>query len=291
MSEFNYKIIKDVIREKYSSPSLITWGSLCVLDWIQIGTIFYFVDLKINLPLTIILAGIFLGIKQHSLAMLMHDAAHGTITRKFKLNDLICNLAICYPLFDHLDIFRSVHMLHHWRAGDVNADPELIFKNKFKSNYDFPFNKLKVLKLFLKDVVGLSYMESVWFSCFRERKKIKKEIPLIVFWLIIIFVFLLFFPDKVYFLIIWIWVKLGPFVAISRLRMMTEHSGDAKIFPHRFTINPILGWLITPHNTYHHYEHHCFPSVPCWNLKQVRKLMNSNDPPIMSTAELYEKIF
>jgi hypothetical protein len=31
-------------------------------------------------------------------------------------------------------------------------------------------------------------------------------------------------------------------------------------------------WLL-PHNTWHHYEHHHFPQVPCWNLPRLRALI------------------
>jgi fatty acid desaturase len=66
-------------------------------------------------------------------------------------------------------------------------------------------------------------------------------------------------------------VALGTsFGAVFRLRVWTEHVGTADV--HRISARLFYQLIFLPHNTWCHFEHHRFPSVPFWNLPKARAL-------------------
>jgi hypothetical protein len=48
---------------------------------------------------------------------------------------------------------------------------------------------------------------------------------------------------------------------------------------------PVLAFIVAPHNTWMHWEHHEWPAIPFWNLPQARELETTT--PVISIWELF----
>ena len=64
-------------------------------------------------PAVYIFVVVFIGARQHALAVLGHDASHYLIVRNRRLNDWIGNLFLFWPIFASVELFRFFHGTHH----------------------------------------------------------------------------------------------------------------------------------------------------------------------------------
>ena len=104
----------------------IVWIMDVVADWFVIALAFGAVFVWPN-PLTVLIAGLVIGNRQHALALLGHDGTHFTITYKRKVNDVLTNLLTWVPLGLTLDGYRNLHKFHHQFLG-TESDPEVVYK-------------------------------------------------------------------------------------------------------------------------------------------------------------------
>src|SRR3546814_20599006 len=58
-------------------------------------------------------AGFVIGSRIQFLAVMMHDACHGMLFSNRRLNDLIGDIFVAYPLGFSIDLYRANHMYHH----------------------------------------------------------------------------------------------------------------------------------------------------------------------------------
>jgi fatty acid desaturase len=100
-------------------------------------------------PLTWLVALVVLGGRQLSLAILMHDAAHGTLFRSRWLNDVLADYACGSAVGIDIRRYRQHHLLHHSKTGtDQDTDRSLAAP--------FPATPASVARKFLRDLSGIS---------------------------------------------------------------------------------------------------------------------------------------
>lgn len=91
----------------------------------------------------VMLVVFFVGVLQHRIALMGHEASHGLLLSSRKWNDLLANLLIFYPLFSDIRLYRQRHLGHHLHPNDHEQDPNL-FGGKMKWVYGrFPMGKKK----------------------------------------------------------------------------------------------------------------------------------------------------
>ena len=83
----------------------------------------------------------------------MHDAAHYLLVRERRLNDLMSNLSLSFPLLISTSCYRDHHMAHH-RHLNTPSDPDYV--DAFS-----PASRGELLRLLLCDVSGLSTLKSL----------------------------------------------------------------------------------------------------------------------------------
>src|SRR5262245_37286294 len=98
-------------------------------------------------PLTYILAVILIGSRQLGLAILMHDGAHGCLSRSEKRNLFLSQWFCAYPVFAETLAYRSYHLTHHVRTQQED-DPDLVL------SAPFPITKLSYRRKFIRDITG-----------------------------------------------------------------------------------------------------------------------------------------
>jgi len=144
----NY-IPKARIKELAQRSNL--WGAWLTLHvWsVIVGTMTLFIFFP-N-PFTFILAFLLIGSRQHGMAILMHDAAHGVLFRTKWLNEFAGKWLLGAPYGGDLKGYRKYHLKHHRFAQSEN-DPDLPLSNKF------PITPASLRRKLFRDITGQTFL-------------------------------------------------------------------------------------------------------------------------------------
>lgn len=219
--------------------------------------------------------------RQHALLTLMHEYSHYQFSRKHAwLNDLIGDIFTAFPFFITVHGFRRNHMPHH-RHVSTDEDPNWIASLK-KDRYQFPKTRKQIVIEILRHCIGWYTLNdlkgytvdagmAVNLPC---TTRINAAIITIVFAGAVTY-FNLWWTVLLY----WV-VPLATFLmAILYVRDMGEHFGmpSPGIAGSRTVI---AGWferiLICQNGVNFHAEHHLFPSVPFFRLKELHNALMEN---------------
>jgi fatty acid desaturase len=106
-----------------------------------------------HLPVTF-LAVVFVGVGQHRLVMLGHEASHYCLFRNRLLNELAADWFCMFPLLSTTHNYRLQHMPHHQYVNDPERDPDMRFIEASGHHLEVPISRGRflwdcVLKQFL----------------------------------------------------------------------------------------------------------------------------------------------
>jgi fatty acid desaturase len=237
-------------------------------EWIQISA-FYWVAYRLAHPLGYVAAMLLIGLRQHGLALLGHDGAHGLFSRNKRLNDVVANVLCFWPLGASLEGYRAFHLEHHKHLG-TERDPELGFVA-----YEVPTTKLAIARRAMLDLLGLGVGLSAGFIAKVRPKRLAHALAPIGWQVAMIA--LCYGIGQLWIAGMWIAAQLTSFSMAFRLRSGFEHHG-LRDGTHRFEPTLISRYVYLPHNTHCHYEHHRYASVPCYNLPALRGLIDADVP-------------
>ncbi len=99
-----------------------------------------------NIPV-FLLATTLLGALQHRLAMLGHDASHGTLLSNRLANDLAGDLFCMFPILATLQFYRRFHMPHHQYTNDPELDSDLVNLGRSTRVAEFPMPAARCILL------------------------------------------------------------------------------------------------------------------------------------------------
>ena len=220
-----------------------------------------------------------MGIAQHRISVLGHEAAHGLVTRSKRGNYLLGQIFCFWPLLIDIKGYREFHWDHHRHTGEAGADPELPLKEGHYKNP--PLSRTQYYVGFLLDLCGASVVEFVnVVMYFFKRSNPAWPISFIVLSASVSFIS--GYPEL---FILFMLSKPTTFWAVFRLRVYMEHVGTDDT--HRVHLNVFQRALFAPHNIWIHWEHHEHPSVPYWALPDVRR--HYSHVPIVSYSDLLFK--
>lgn len=248
-----------------AQPSAWQWILRVLGEWLQIAGLMGLAGAW-NHPLGYLLAAWAVGARQHALGMLGHDAAHFAISRNKRLNDAIGAWLVFWPMGGGLDAYRRFHFAHHRKTGQAE-DPEHPFKKGRPLEWPLPWPRGFLARTVAKDLVGLGSPNLLRLGALAPPTRILDVAgPLgwALFHLGLVAYFELWWMAG-----IWALAFVTSHWACFRLRVWTEHTGTAGTHPIR--ASAWQRWLFLPQNTFHHAEHHRYPSVPSWNLPEVRR--------------------
>ena len=101
-------------------------------------------------PLTIVLAILLVGSRQHGMSILMHDAAHGVLFKTKALNEFVGKWLLGAPYGGDMASYRHYHLKHH-RHTQTENDPDLPLSAKF------PTTKASLRRKFIRDITGQTF--------------------------------------------------------------------------------------------------------------------------------------
>lgn len=116
--------------------------------WAIIAATFAVLALWPN-PVTFVLALVILGGRQLALAILMHEAAHGTLFRTRWLNDRLTDWLCARIIWVDVARYRKHHIRHHAHTG-TDQDPD------WSLSRPFPTQRTSLLRKFARDLSGIS---------------------------------------------------------------------------------------------------------------------------------------
>ena len=100
-------------------------------------------------PVTFLAVVVVLGGRQLALAILMHDAAHGSLFRTRRLNEVFADWACGKPVWADVARYRRHHLAHHARAG-TPLDPDRSLAAPF------PVTRASLVRKLLRDALGVT---------------------------------------------------------------------------------------------------------------------------------------
>jgi fatty acid desaturase len=265
-----------------SKRGLLPWLPAALGDWLVIAVALTAVVLWPDV-VTVAVAILIVGNRQHALTVLGHDGTHYTLSRHAAFNDFLTNLFCFWPLGLTVSGYRALHYAHHKNTGTAD-DPELGHKRLRSPQWDLPNTPETVLRYALMDLIGYSLADYMIIVRFAKPQRRREYLPLALFHLGAVSVLLLggLLPAAM----VWYLSLVTSFMMSFRLRLWLEHQGTHDT--QRLTLTWWQGELLAPHNAWHHWEHHKYPTIPYHRLPAARRLLAG--PPLLTLPELIAQL-
>jgi fatty acid desaturase len=261
-----------------------------VVEWFAIAAAIFLCIRYWNLALYLC-AVIFIGARQHALLILGHEASHFTLFKRKSWNDWVADLALYWPMFLSVSVFRYFHRDHHRFLGtEKDKNRELwrthTYEGTLKEDWQFPKTMPGLILLLAKK---LAFVEgAVWIisgiAAMFVRPEHRKNSWLYAaarsayYGSVALLVWKLHLASGV--LLYWIIPYCTWHIMIQYIRIICEHSAiPSSTPPYHLTRTTIpTFWekfLIIPRNIGYHHEHHWFPSVPFYNLARLHEVLTT----------------
>lgn len=235
----------------------------------------------ISHPIAYLVSVVLIGARQHALLIIMHDASHFRLVRNRRLNDLLSNCLLAYPMLIRTESYRDNHLEHH-KHTNTDDDPDWVRKEG-DSNWIFPKTRVQLFAMLMRDLCGggfLSTLKAIYSLGAKETAADKKKqkgyqkYGLLAFWLAIGTVFTIT-GSWSYVLLYWLLPAWTVLPVLLRIRSIAEHFGLANTHElnasRNFHCNPLEAAILAPHNVGYHLDHHLFPTIPFYNLPELHR--------------------
>jgi fatty acid desaturase len=231
-------------------------------------------------PLTFLVAVMVIGGRQLGLAILMHDAAHGLLFPKKRVNDWVGQWLCAYPVATDLMLYRPYHLTHHRFTQQPN-DPDLVL------SAPFPITRASLKRKIIRDLTGQTGYQrrkaqlrdafGPGGAPWRERaarfwQKLGGALLVnAALWVMLTLAGYWWLYPALWLLPLLTWYQL-----ISRIRNIAEHAmvsnNDDPLRNTRTTLaRPLTRLVLAPYWVNYHLEHHLAVYVPCWRLRQLHR--------------------
>jgi fatty acid desaturase len=234
-------------------------------------------------PLTYALAVVVVGSRIHALGALMHDTVHYRAYSNRLLNDVVGEI-LALPTSISMAGYRNTHFGHH-RELNGEDDPDWRKYSKTKE-YEFPASRGNMLVRIARHLSGLqAVVEVTRVHVYKDPDR--RDIPAWVSRGRLVFLVALAVCATVFgfwklLLLYWVVPLLTVFLAIRYFRNVAEHymvERENVLNETRTMLAPFWQlWLLAPWGINYHIEHHLFPSVPCFRLGELHRLLMTRAP-------------
>ncbi|MHB1843332.1 MAG: fatty acid desaturase family protein [Deltaproteobacteria bacterium] len=243
-----------------------------------------------------VVAAVVIARTQLALAVLMHEAAHGLLSRRRSVNDIIGQAFAAGPLFLSLWIYRSGHLKHHRRPMASDDPVAAIF-----GIGDYPIPRRKLLVRLLGDLTGVGYFISLAKLLRGDYRDVLRVPPgdagrngsvvlsILVTNGLLLAVLTASGHPWLYFEL-WLLPALTLLQVAGRIRAIMEHAGhsfadDQRKNARTITRPSFQTFFFGPHAVHFHIEHHENVRVPFYRLKQLHRTMS--DAGLLPSENLY----
>ena len=248
------------------------------------------------IPWLIPLCVMVIGTRQLGLAILMHEAAHGGLSRNLRLNDVMGHWLCAVPIGASLTAYRPYHLAHH-RFAQQAEDPDLML------SAPFPVTPASLRRKLIRDLTGQTFFKQrVLLPLAQLRSSSPKGdsakgmgdsahqyesvvtgrsvLPFLAFNAVLLAGFVAAGVWWAFFAL-WLLPMATWFPMVTRLRNIAEHAcvegSSADAF--RAARTTRAAWweraFIAPYWVNFHAEHHLFMHVPCWKLPSLHRAVHA----------------
>ncbi len=290
ISEF---FTKDEIAQLTARSDAHGWSAL-LLTWGVIAAVLA-VLARWPHPLVWVAALVILGGRQLSLAIMMHDAAHGTLFKSRWCNDVLADYACGSAVGIDIARYRQHHVAHHGKTG-TDGDPDTSL------SAPFPSTRASLARKFLRDLSGLSGLKReyglllmhlglirwtvasevvrlpqqgrTWRDYLRDGarnmwKPLAFQITLLA---------LLAASGAAWLYLAWLAAYMSTYSLFMRIRSIAEHActepGPDMLRNTRTTRAGLLARAtVAPLRVNFHIEHHLMPAVPYFRLPAMHRML------------------
>lgn len=233
------------------------------------------------------LAIVLVGARQYGLLILLHDASHGLLHPKRRVNDALTLWLLAAPCGSSFWNSRKTHLMHHRFLGDEAKDPDFFLycseapaPKSRPGNFVGHFAKLVLGGQVIHTLFGKAGGAAAAQPGTELGPKIRALLPVALVQLVILGAFAVAGHPLAYF---YLWVL--PLVTLAVLfngaRVFCDHSvpagfaTDAEARIVTYLSNPVERFFLSPFHMNFHAEHHFFPYVPHYNLPRLRALLHA----------------
>lgn len=245
------------------------------LEWAAIAGAIALCQYLLN-PVVFVVTVLFIGARQHALAILMHDAAHHRLFANRRLNDGVANVLLAWPVFLDVHDYRRSHLAHH---AHLNTERDPNWANKSAATRSFPKSPAFLVLSFGRIALGFP----LWLhACAlvgaigRGERPNPYRLALYAGVLAVVAWYGAWIPLYLY----WVLPALTWFPLVAAWRERAEHSATANRHPLNQTRTVIAGWLdrmfVASKNVNYHIEHHTYPGIPFHRLPQLHAAMREH---------------
>lgn len=267
---------------------LVIGGCFVALAWASQQSIMIF------LPV-LLLALCVIGGRQLSLAILMHDASHGTLFKSKGLNNVLADWLCARPIWNDLHKYRAHHVIHHTRTGQQD-DPDLSLVAPF------PTTRASLARKLLRDITGITGIKFFIGRFLMDTGYIKWTVANDVvrlpddgmtlprrFMLLLrnatptlivngLLLAALWAAGHAWLFLVWVVAYMTTFSVFVRIRSMAEHactqrSTDMFLNTRTTRAGLLARATVAPLNVNYHIEHHVMASVPYFRLPLMHRLL------------------
>jgi fatty acid desaturase len=300
---------------------IVSWrsGAAVLQTWLII-TLTLVAALAYQSWATVLVAIVVIGTQQHALFILSHEAAHYRLFGNRAINDLIgCACATVAGL--SMRTYRVIHRLHHNHLYGPE-DPDIALHG------GYPRGKWYLIRKLIKDLSGLTAVKTYRYffgnpaksdtadraldpladtspRLRAEGRADQKRVIAVQLALPVLMILLGGWKALGLYLLLWVVPAITVLQAILRLRAVCEHGAVADMSSpltaaRTHASSASANWLVArallfPHHVNYHIEHHLYPAVPHYHLRQLHDLLASrgvlNRSEVSSIDRTLRKIF
>lgn len=257
------------------------------------------------IPWLIPLCVMIVGTRQLGLAILMHEAAHGGLSKSNRLNDFLGHWLCAVPIGASLKAYRPYHLTHH-RFAQQAEDPDLML------SAPFPVSPASLRRKLIRDLTGQTFFKQrVLLPLAQARSSSpasesahdyesivtgRSVLPFLAFNAVLLAGLI---ATGVWwaFFVLWLLPMATWFPMVTRLRNIAEHAcvegSSTDPFRAARTTRASL-WeraFIAPYWVNFHAEHHLFMHVPCWKLPRLHRAIHAKpQAEAMEVAPRYASV-
>jgi fatty acid desaturase len=229
--------------------------------------------------LTFLFAWLVLPGRQLSLAVLMHEAGHGSLFKTRALNQWVGQWLCALPTLGDLDSYARGHTAHHKFAGS-HDDPDL-------PNYQaYPISRDSLYRKWRRDLIGTTGLKLLRALASGTSSQMSRESHgsshLVAKQILVhgVFIVALSALGIGWTWFLWMFTFLTSYMWVVRLRQVGEHAVVTDLYDPDVRLNTRTveapfwqRFLLAPNNVNYHMEHHFMAGVPCYNLPKLRSLL------------------
>lgn len=301
-------LTRDEIR-RFTTPSNLGGAVAVAGGWVVIAGVFVALAVWPH-PATFAAAVAILGGRQLALAVMMHEAAHGTLFRTRWLNEHVADWLCARPVWSDIARYRKHHLGHHAHTG-TERDPDLALAPVE------PMTRASLVRKIGRDLTGIAGLRRFAGLALMASERLAYNVGGGTRWVKRGFAFharafarntwktaatnaamfaILAAAGAGWVYLAWVVAWFTTFGLYLRIRMLAEHACTARTSdPLRNTrttyANLVARATVAPLHVNYHLEHHLLPTTPWYRLPALHRLLVTRGAiPERATAPGYAAV-